>query len=268
MNNSIVHKFPSPRTEPPQFATGITYLDILRNEGNGTLHLVAEVTNITKEDYKVNVNSLFGTHNYRSETTFFEVARTDPDFQQGRIIAYVPPIYPNDTDVKNHIRFARTFAEDVEVVVWLTQIDAQCFKAGFLYIDTCLQSVSSEGFELLYKMCGGSQYLGCSWIAYPKSNPGIDSGWIDRLVLGLTGNSSEESNRLHKVTFKKVFKKPPQVWLAWSGVNLILPDNIRLKTHVVQDSITAKGFEFNVRAWGKSVLVTGSLCWLAVEMDT
>lgn len=213
------------------------------------------------------MNSLIGTGNYSSTITFFEVARTDPDFQQGRIITYMPSLYPNDTEVRDYTRFARTFAEDVEVVVWLTQIDAQCFKAGFLYIDTCLQSVSSEGFELLYKMCGGSQYLGCSWIAYPKSNPGIDSGWIDRLVLGLTGNSSEESNRLHKVTFKKVFKKPPQVWLAWSGVNLILPDNIRLKTHVVQDSITAKGFEFNVRAWGKSVLVTGSLCWLAVEMD-
>ena len=262
----MVYEFSPPRMEPPQFATGITCLDIGKG---GTFHLVVQVTNVTKKDYKVNVDSMVGTANLSSTLTFFEVAPTDPDFQQGRIITFIPPIYPSDKEIETSTRFERAFPEDVEVVVWLTQIDAQCFKAGFLYIDICLQTVGRQGFQLLYKMCGGSQYLGCSWIAYPKHNPGIDSGWIDRLVLGLTGKQDAvaETTRTQKVVFQKVFKKPPQVWLAWSGVNLILPDNIKLETQVVQDSITTTEFEFRVRAWGKSVLVAGSLCWLAVEMD-
>lgn len=252
--------------EPPQFATGITHLDISHD---GALNLVAEVTDVTQEDYKANIHSLIGTANHHSSFTFFEVAPTDPDFQQGRIITYIPPVYPNDKGIKNYTRFAPAFTEDVAVVVWLTQINAQCFKARYLYIDICLQNVSREGFELSTRMCGGSQYLGCTWIAYPVNNPGIDSGWLDRLVLGLTGEPDNVADtiRTQRVMFRKAFKKPPQVWLAWSGVNLILPDNIRLSTQVVQDSITTTGFEISVRAWGPSVLVSGSLCWLAVEMD-
>ena len=266
--DSKIYKFSSPRSDPPQFATGITYLNI--NKINA-LRLLSYVSNITKEVYQVNVDSWNDTVKHGAGCTFFEVSQTDPDFQQGRVTTYMSNGYPDQ--IISFPMYARAYTEEVEIVTWLHQIDADCYNAGFLDIDTHTNRVGQESFELGYGTRRKSQNLytlGSTWIAYPKHKPGIDSGRIDKQKFGVVGATNEaQGTRTMEVTFKKTFKKPPQVWLALCGINMTFPtvDNLRLRTQVVKDSITTTGFKYDIISWGKSVLETVSLCWLAVELD-
>ena len=268
LSDSKIYKFSSPRSNPPQFATGITFLNI--NKTN-TIRIIAKVSNITMEQYEVSLNSYFTTVKHGAGCTFFEVSQTDPDFQQGHIMTYLPP-YPNDHKITTSLRYTRAFTEDVEIVTWLNHIDAHCFDTGFLDIDTYSQDVRQEEFSLVYGSCRQPQrvfVLGSTWIAYQKCKPGIDSGRIDKLELGLAGAVNEvQGTVIREVVFKKTFTKPPQVWLALCGINMTFNgDDLRLKTRVVEDSITTTGFNYHIISWGKTLLKTVSLSWLAVELD-
>lgn len=264
-----IYKFSSPRSEPPQFATGITALDI--NKSN-ILCLHSNVSRITKESFKVKVNSWCDTVKHGAGCTFFEVCQTDSHFQQGSVTTRFEPMYPKDHKINSFPTFAREFTEGVEVVTWFDQIKAHCFKTGFLDIDTCTNVTKRRYFELVYGACRQPQelyILSTTWIAYPKSKPGIDSGRINKVKFGLVGATNEAQGTVTmEATFKKKFKKPPQVWLALCGINITLAgDNLRLRTQVVKDSITTIGFNYEVISWGKNVLETVSLYWLAVELD-
>ena len=217
------------------------------------------------------MDSYSSTVKHGAGCTFFEVSQTDPDFQQGQVITYVRPLYPYDKII-SYPRYARVFAEDVEIVTWLYQIDADCFKAGFLDIESYSKNTGRDSFELWYGACRQPQnlyILGSTWVAYPKNKTGIDSGRIDKLKFGLVGAANDaEGTLIKEASFKKTFRKPPQVWLALCGVNMTFAgDNLRLRTQVVQDSITTTGFNYKVISWGKNKLETVSLCWLAVELD-
>lgn len=269
LSDSKIYKFSSPRSEPPQFAAGITFLNINKISG---IRLLAKVSDITRESYKVSLNSYHSTMKLGAGCTFFEVSQTDPDFQQGKVITYLPQEYSNDVKITTWLFFARAFAEEVEIVTWLNQIDSQCFETGLLDIDTSIQHVDLEGFSLVYGSCRQPQkvcILGSTWVAYQKCKPGIDSGRIDKLKLGLVGAVNEAQGTVTKdVVFKKRFKKPPQVWLALCGINMMLNgDDLRFKTRVVEGSITTTGFNYHIISWGKAVLETVSLSWLAVELD-
>ena len=267
--DSKTYNFSSPRSRPPQFATGITFLDINKID---LVRLLTNVNDITKESYKVNVHSYGSTVKHGAGCTFFEVSQTDPDFQQGQVITFISP-YPDNCKITSFPRFARVFSEDVEIVTWFYQIDADCFKTGFLDIDTNTTIVYRDHFKLVYGSCRKSQNiynLGTTWIAYPKHKPGIDSGRIDKLKFGLVGAPNEAKGTLTKeMKFKKIFTKPPQVWLALCGICMRFDpvDNLRLMTWVVKGSITTTGFKYDIISWGKAVLETVSLCWLAVELD-
>lgn len=264
-----IYKFSSPRSEPPQFGTGITALDI---SPSGMLSLDSSVSCITKESFKVVVNSWCDTVKHGAGCTFFEFCQTDSHFQHGSVVTSLEPMYPKDHKITSFPRFTREFTEDVEVVTWFDHIKAHCFKTGFLDIDTCTNSTKWGYFELVYGACRQPQQLynlGTTWIAYPKSKPGIDSGRINKVKFGLVGAANEAQGTVTmEATFKKKFKKPPQVWLALCGINITLAgDNLRLRTQVVKDSITTIGFNYEVISWGKNVLETVSLYWLAVELD-
>ena len=267
--DSKTYNFSSPRSRPPQFATGITFLDI--NKSNSA-RLYALVSDITKQSYKVNVDSFNNTVKHGAGCTFFEVSKTDPDFQQDQVITYVSP-YPYNRQITSYTKYARVFSEDVEIVTWIYHIDVDCFKAGFLDINTNATSINRDCFHLVYGSCRASHNLyslGSTWIAYPKHKPGIDSGRIDKLKFGLVGAANEAQGTLTKeMKFKKIFTKPPQVWLALCGICMKFDpvDNLRLMTRVVKDSITTTGFKYEIISWGKAVLDTVSLCWLAMELD-
>ena len=274
LTDSKTFRFSSPRSDPPQFATGITSLNF---NWIGAVRLIASVNKITREDYQVNLDSYNNTTvKHGAGCTFFEISQTDPDFQQGKVITFMLSMYPDGHSIHTFPIFAWEFAEDVSVVTWFCQIDVEGFRAGYLDIYTYSQSVSREGFELLYGATQESQNnlftLGTTWIAYPKHKPGIDSGRIDKLNFGLVRAANESEGTLTKeVKFRKLFKKPPQVWLALCGIHMTwgdgVKDNLRLVTRVVKDSITTTGFKYDIISWGETVLKTVSLCWLAVELD-
>ena len=268
LSDSKIYKFSSPRSDPPQFAIGITSLDIGKV---AAARLAASVSSITREGYQVNLESWLKTAKHGAGCTFFEVSQTDLDFQQGQVITFIRD-YCEAQEIFSYPRYARAFAEDVEIVIWLNKIDINCFGAGFLDINAYATGIHREEFTLAYGTCRKAQHLyslGFTWIAYPKHHPGIDSGRIDKLKFGLGGAASEAQGTLTKgATFKKAFKKPPQVWLALSGMNVNLAgDNLRLRAQVVRDSITTIGFNYEVISWGKNMLETVSLYWLAVELD-
>lgn len=276
LKDSKTFRFSSPRSDPPQIATGITSLNF--NSIN-RVRLIASVSKITREDFQVNLDSYNSTTvKHGAGCTFFEVSQTDPDFQQGKVITFIPSKYPDGHEIYAFPIFAWVFAEDVTVVTWFYQIDVGCFSAGYLDIYTESRNVSREGFVLLYGATQKSQNnlltLGSTWIAYPKHKPGIDSGRIDKIKFGLVRAANESEGTLtNKVKFKKLFKKPPQVWLALCGIHMTwddsddMGDNLRLVTQVVKDSITTTGFKYDIISWGEAVLETVSLCWLAVELD-
>ena len=218
------------------------------------------------------MNSYSNTVKYGAGCTFFEVSPTDPYFQQGRVVTTISA-YPDDRKVTSFISYIREFAEDIEIVTWLAHIIVDCNKTGILNIDIEANVVQRQNFELVYGVSRKSQdllsVLGSTWIAYPKSKPGIDSGRIDKLKLDLARVATEALGTVRKeAMFKKTFKKPPQVWIALCGINLTcVGDNVRLKTQVVKDSITTTGFNYEIISWGKTLLETVSLYWLAVELE-
>ena len=178
-------------------------------------------------------------------------------------------MFPADSKVLNTIKFPRAYTEDVEILIWLYYLDLNPRVANFITIDASVQEANRAGFQLWYGTSGANSHtygLGYNWIAYPKSKKGVESGWISKQKIS---PNSGEAHSVQEVKFKKEFTKPPRVWLAWSGMEVINAkvDHLRLNTEVVADSITTTGFKYQIDLWSKVTLGSVSLCWIAVTLD-
>lgn len=258
-------KFTSPRLQAPQLATGVTYLDM---NVNFTYRLDIDSTDRTTTGFNLAINSWADTVKYAAGATWFEISPTDPDFQQGRSNLYLN-MFPPDYKPMSAIKFPRAYTEDVEILVWLTYLDFSAIKANFIMIDVSVLEANRAGFQLWYGTSGANNCvygLGYSWIAYPKSKKGVESGLISKQKISL---NTGEVRSIQEVKFKKEFMKPPRVWLAWSGMEVTnaKADNMRLMTEVVADSTTTTGFKYQIDLKSPVTLGSLSLYWIAVELD-
>lgn len=247
-------------TKPPLIAHGLTWLDL---DCKANYRISAQVTNRTTTNFDAALNAWGDTVLYSAGMSYLEL---DPacfciqtgTFSTNDIRSWQNPQAKNS----KRINFAKPFTGGTPKIV--------CFVISFDYDHTknirltaTASDIDADGFTA-HLDCWGDSVMyaaGMTWIAYPSSLPGIDSGSVNTQDVRPWDKPQHDNSGTAK--FGKTFKGTPKVILGLNEIDYNCSKNLRWKCSPT--NITQNQFTWNLQSWFDSIHYSSGVSWIAWE---
>ncbi|KAH6906446.1 hypothetical protein BKA70DRAFT_408926 [Coprinopsis sp. MPI-PUGE-AT-0042] len=175
---------------------------------------------------------------------------------------------------KKRVLFRKAYERTPNVFSCLAGLNVGGSGSTHWDIRTFVTNVNQEGFTLNIEKTRDSEQdvnkvvanAQTSWVAFPSgrtANPNMACGEF-HLEEGV--RAEEDKGRCvrwqGRLAFSEAFTSPPQVFAAFTSFDVDKSTNVRLSLRI--ENVSREGLEWNVGAWGDTVVYSATFTYLAV----
>ena len=244
---------------PPRLPLGLNSLDISKDD---CIRVVASAEDITKEGFKISLNTWEGTVLYSGGASWLELSPGYLEYQTGEF--NTEDVYPwqnPQSGASRRINFARPFITPPKVIVFLKKLDMDRHRNW--RIKTIASGIDAKGFTIHIETWADSILYGAvaGWIAYPEDRPYIFSGTANTMDVRPWDRPQLLNSK--SIGFGGVqFWRTPSVFMAINSLDFGCSANLRI--WALAENVSPTGLTWRMDSWGDSIFYSAGVSILAV----
>ena len=251
--------FGKPFSAPPRLPLGLNLLDLGKD---ANVRVTARAENITKEGFKISLNTWGDTVLYSAGASWLELSPGYLEYQTGEFTTEDDhPWQKPQLKTSRRINFARAFITPPKVIVFLKNLDMQ--KNRNWRIKTMATGIDAKGFTIHIDTWGDSILYRAvaGWIAYPGDRPYIFSGTANTMDVRPWDKPQLLNSK--SIGFGGVqFWRTPSVFMAINSLDFGCSANLRI--WVLAENVSPTGLTWRMDSWGDSIFYSAGVSILAV----
>ncbi|KAG0128486.1 hypothetical protein HOY82DRAFT_592817 [Tuber indicum] len=260
LETSQIIPFAKPFVSSPKLPFGLNYFDISTHTN---IRVAATTSDITKESFKVSINSWGDTHLVSAGISWLEVSPGHLEYQSGEFSTQQD--HPSDkpqTETSRRIIFDRPFPSPPKVIVFLRQFDMA--RNPYCRVVTKVSGIDASGFtihintwadSILYSTTAG-------WIAYPEDREHVFSCTASTEDIRHWTRPAQLKHSKRIDFGGPKFWKTPNIFMAINQLDFSCKSYMRIK--VEAKDVTQTGLTWHIDSWLDPLMVRAGVSILAV----